>query len=117
MRKFNVVMIGPEEMWDIPEEIISRLNAPLAKEVDRVELPIDSDEEDEGYGSFGKQFMDLSLFAAVEKEEENDSKLAIREGSDLGSECKLLTILSYTVDITLPFFHGVSAVVQKLEIT
>ncbi|KAL5250544.1 hypothetical protein ACHWQZ_G016318 [Mnemiopsis leidyi] len=79
MRKFNVVMIGPEEMWDIPEEIISRLNAPLAKEVDRVELPIDSDEEDEGYGSFGKQFMDLSLFAAVEKEEENDSKLAIRE--------------------------------------
>ena len=87
-------MIGPEEMWDIPEEIISRLNAPLAKEVDRVELPIDSDEEDEGYGSFGKQFMDLSLFAAVEKEEENDSKLTIREGSDLGSECKLLTILT-----------------------
>ena len=96
MSKISIVtrnMVGPNDIWNIPEEINTRFEEPKTKEVDFMELTVDSDEEDEGYGSFGKQFLDLSLFA-VEKEEEKedeeekesgDRSLAPKGGSELSS--------------------------------
>ena len=87
-------MAGPNDIWNIPEEKQPRFEEPPAKDVDCMELTVDSDEEDEGYGSFGKQFLDLSLFAVEkeeekEKEEAGDRGLALIGGSELSSESRL----------------------------